>query len=167
MKKIALSFALCLALPLIASTVSAKTIKVPEDAPAISVNVPDSWKPEDTDKGITTESPDQEATVMFEVTDAKSTDKLVDENVAWLKEQKVTVDQSTKSEKDFKTENMTFSRISWDGKDEEYGPATIGFAFADVGNGKVLVVTYWITKKGMEKHEAELNKILNSVKKSH
>ena len=34
-----------------------------------------------------------------------------------------------------------------------------------IGNGKVLVMTYWITKKGMAKHEAELNKIFESVKK--
>lgn len=131
----------------------------------VSVDAPDSWSPENTDKGVVTESADKEATVFFEVTSAKGTDALLDENIAWLKDQKVSIDQASKSEKDFKTSSMSWSRISWDGTSEEWGPATIGFAFADVGNRKVLVVTYWITKKGWEKHDSELSKIFDSVKK--
>ena len=127
--------------------------------------MPDSWGPENTEKGVAVESADKEATAFFEVTSAKGTDALLDENIAWLKDQKVSIDQSSKSEKDFKTASMSWSRISWDGTSEEWGPATIGFAFSDVGNGKVLVVTYWITKKGWEKHDGELSKIFDSVKK--
>jgi hypothetical protein len=61
--------------------------------------------------------------------------------------------------------SMSWSRISWDGTSEEWGAAIIDFAFSDVGNGKVLVVTYWITKKGWEKHQSELDKIFENVKK--
>jgi hypothetical protein len=160
-----LALALCLTLPFLAVTLSAKVIKIPEEDSVVSVDAPDSWSPETTDKGVVTESADKEATVFFEVTSAKGTDALLDENIAWLKDQKVSIDQASKSEKDFKTSSMSWSRISWDGTSEEWGPATIGFAFADVGNGKVLVVTYWITKKGWEKHDSELTKIFDSVKK--
>jgi hypothetical protein len=160
-----LALALCLTLPFLAVTLSAKVIKVPEEDSVVSVDAPDSWSPENTDKGVVTESADKEATVFFEVTSAKGTDALLDENIAWLKDQKVSIDQASKSEKDFKTSSMSWSRISWDGTSEEWGPATIGFAFADVGNRKVLVVTYWITKKGWEKHDSELSKIFDSVKK--
>ncbi len=72
---------------------------------------------------------------------------MLDENIAWLKDQKVSIDQASKSEKDFTIGSMSWSRISLDGTSEEWGPATIDFAFLDVGNGKVLVVTYWITKR--------------------
>lgn len=159
-----LTWALCLTLAFTA-TLSARSIKVPEDDPAVTVNVPDSWNPETIDGGITTESEDKEATVFFEVTDAKGTAALLDENIKWLKGEKVTIDLSTKSEKEFKAGSMTWSSVSWSGTSEEWGPATIGFAFSDVGNGKVLVMTYWITKKGMATHEAELNKIFESVKR--
>jgi hypothetical protein len=164
MKK-SIALALCLTFPLLAATVSAKVIKIPEGEAVVSIDVPDSWGPENTEKGVAVESSDKEATVFFEVTGAKGTDALLEENVAWLKDQKVSIDQSSKSEKDFKTASMSWSRISWDGTSEEWGPATIGFAFSDVGNGKVLVVTYWITKKGWEKHDGELSKIFDSVKK--
>ena len=164
MKKI-ISLALCLTFTIFIATLSAKVIKIPEGNPVVSIDVPDSWGPESTEKGVAVESSDKEATVFFEVTSAKGTDALLDENIAWLKDQKVSIDQSSKSEKDFKTASMSWSRISWDGTSEEWGPATIGFAFSDVGNGKVLVVTYWITKKGWEKHDGELSKIFDSVKK--
>lgn len=91
MKK-TLPLSLCLAFSLFAASAFAKTIKLPEDSPVVSVNVPDSWKPEDTEQGITSESPDGEATVMFEIADAKSMDALIDENTNWFKEQKVVID---------------------------------------------------------------------------
>jgi hypothetical protein len=52
MKKIAIpvvAFAFSL---LLISFAPAGTVKIPDDKPAISVNIPDSWKPEETDKGI-------------------------------------------------------------------------------------------------------------------
>lgn len=160
-----LTWALCLSLALVTATLSAKTIKVPDEDPAVTVNVPESWNPEQIEKGITTESEDKEATIFFEITEAKDTSEVLDENIKWLKGEKVTIDPATKTEKDFKAGSMSWSSISWKGTSEEWGPATIGFAFSDVGHGKVLVMTYWITKKGMALHEAELNKIFESVKK--
>lgn len=47
---------------------------------------------------------------------------------------------------------------------KEFGPAVIGFLFTDVGKGKVLTVTYWITRKESEKHLATIEKIFSSVK---
>lgn len=165
MKKL-LILALCLSILPAAATLSAKTVKIPADEPSVSIDVPDSWKPEETEHGTATESADGEATVFFEVTDAKGMDSLLDENIEWLKEQKVTINEDTKSEKDFKSKSMSWSRIAWEGTSKEWGPAVIGFAFSDIGNGKLVVVTYWITKKGFEKHEADIDKIFDSVKKT-
>ncbi len=80
MKRI-LTLASCLALPLLVATLSAKTIKIPEDDPAVSVDVPDTWEPENTDEGIVVESADKEARVFFEVTEAKGADARLDENI--------------------------------------------------------------------------------------
>jgi hypothetical protein len=40
----------------------------------------------------------------------------------------------------------------------------VGFLFSDVGKGKVLTVTYWITRKDADKHLPTLEKIFSSVK---
>jgi hypothetical protein len=165
MKKNSFYLASLIAVALFAPDLSAGTIKLPEKGPLVSIEVPDSWKPEETDKGFACESPDSEATVIFEVTSAKKLDALIDENVEWLTEQKVTIDKSTQVNKDFKAAGMDWSVIGWDGKNDEYGPASIRFGFVDIGNGKILMITYWVTKKGEAKQQAVLNKMFDSVKK--
>jgi len=122
---------------------SAKTIKIPKDKPSMTVEVPDSWKPEDTDAGIACESPDQVATIFFEVTEAKEIETLINDNIDWLtKEQKVKINGASKKEGDFKANGMDWTRIAWDGDSKEWGPSDVGFMFVKVGGGKVLTVTY-------------------------
>jgi hypothetical protein len=80
----------------LSSLAPAGTLNIPEDKPAISVDIPDSWKPETTDKGIACESPDKVATIFFEVTSAKGLEALIDENVDWLtKDQGVQLDKAS------------------------------------------------------------------------
>src|ERR1700682_5411407 len=86
MKKNSFYLAGLIAVALFAPDLSAGTIKLPEKGSLVSIEVPDSWKPEETDKGFACESPDSEATVIFEVTSAKKLDALIDENVEWLTE---------------------------------------------------------------------------------
>ena len=163
-----LILALCLGLPLFAlQRASAELVKLPKgSSPVVSVNIPDKWEPEDTDKGVVCESPDKEATIFFEVTSAKKIDALIDENVEWLtSDQKVEIDKSTQKSNDFEAGGMSWKSLAWEGKSEEWGPASIILAFADTGNGKVLMVTYWVTKKGEAKHGKQLATILDSVKK--
>ena len=67
------AFASCL---LLTGLASAGTVNIPADKPAVSVNIPDSWKPEETDKGIACESPDKVATLFFEVTSGEELDAI-------------------------------------------------------------------------------------------
>src|SRR5205085_942405 len=50
-----------------ASLATAGTINVPAKRPVITVNIPDSWEPEETEKGTACESPDKVVTVFFEI----------------------------------------------------------------------------------------------------
>ena len=144
---------------------SAGTIKIPKDKPAMTVSVPDSWKPEPTDDGIAIESPDQVATIFFEVTSAKDIAELISDNVEWLtKEQKVKISEDTKKEGEFSANGMDWKKVSWDGESKEWGPSSVGFMFTKVGGNKVLTVTYWITKKDADKQTEALNKIMDSIK---
>lgn len=165
MKKIAFpvaALAFCLLLP---SRAPAETINIPEDEPAISLDIPHSWKPEVTDKGIGCESPDKVATIYFEVTPAKELNALIDDNIQWLtKDQAVKVDKASEEKQDFEVASRKWGRISWSGDSKDWGPATVGFLFTDAGKDKVLTVTYWITKEDQEKDFPTVTKILESVK---
>ena len=155
-----------IALLLTASVASAVagTVKVPSKKPIITVNIPDSWEPEETGKGIACESPDKVATVFFEiVATEKGMNKLIDENIEWLMSDRgVDIKADTKQEKDFEVGGIKSSLMSFDASSKEFGPAKVGFIFTPI-NDKVLVTTYWITVKGYEKQDAALTKILNSV----
>jgi hypothetical protein len=151
---------------LLAGLAPAETIKIPADEPVISVNIPEDWEPEATDKGYACESPDKVATVILEVTSEKGLEALIGENVDWLvKDQSVQINKASEQKQDFESTGRKWSRISWDGDSKDWGPATVGFLFTDAGDGKMLTLTYWITKKGQEKHFPTLTKIIESVKR--
>jgi len=151
---------------LLGNLAPAGTVNVPEEKPAISVDIPDSWKPEATEKGVACESPDKVATIFFEVTSAKGLEALIDENVDWLtKDQGVQLEKASEQKQEFEAASLGWKRISWSGTSKEWGPATVGFAFTDAGDGKVLTVTYWVTKKDQEKHIPTIEKIFESVKR--
>lgn len=156
-----------LLLSLFSGLATAGTIKLPEEKPAVSINVPDAWEPEeDDDGGILAESPDNVTTVYFEiVANEKEMDAAIESSVAWLLEDhKVKVDEATKGEGEFEVGGRKFHRISWEGTHPEHGPAVVGFLFTEVGQGKVLTITYWVNKKDAEKSLETLGKIFESVK---
>lgn len=165
MKKIAIPAAAVAISLLLTSLAPAGTVNIPKDEPVISVSIPDSWKPEETDKGITCESPDQVATVIFEVTSAKGANALVDENIDWLvKDQGIQIDAASKTDQNFETAGLKWAQISWSGNSKEWGPAAVGFVFTHAGNGKMVTVTYWISKKGSEKDKPVITTMFDSVK---
>lgn len=164
-KTITLPIAAALAFSLLlTSPASAGTLKIPKGKAAVSVNVPDSWEPEPNEKGFMCESPDKVVTAMFEVTPAKGLDALIEENVEWLQEQKVNIDKDSEKKGDYEAAGVSWKRISWDGKSKEWGESVVGFMFTDAGNGKVLTVTYWVTKKDFDKDAPALEEIFESVK---
>lgn len=160
-----IKFFACIALFVLATSALAETIQVPANKPAVTIDIPGTWKPEETDKGVSCESPDQVVTVFFEVVRSeKGMNALLDENINWLvKDQGVKIVDSTKSEKEFLVGGIKSSLIGYDANSKEYGPSKVGFIFTNIGN-KLLVTTYWLTIKGFDKHEATLDRILGSVK---
>lgn len=152
-------------LALFALAAQAETVKIPPKKPAILVDIPDSWAPEETAKGVVCESPDQVATVFFEVAKSeKGMNKIIDENFDWLiNEQGLKIDKSTKQERQLLVGGVQSESLVFDASNKEFGPARVGFIFTVIGE-RLLITTYWITKKGADKHDATLTQIFNSVR---
>lgn len=167
MKKIITTATLLLAL-LSTNLAVAGTVKLPADKPAAAITIPDDWSPEKDDDGnVLAESPDNTTTVYFEiVANEKEMDTAVESSVTWLMEEhEVKVDAASQEEKEFTDDTgRKWHRISWSGDHKEHGPAVVGFLFTEVGQDKVLTLTYWINKKGAEKSLEALGGIFNSVK---
>ena len=162
MKKLAISAAF--AFSLFAQAAFADIVNLPEEDPSATVFVPKSWKPDPTETGFVCESPDQAVTVIFDVASEKGSEKLIEQGIEWLVENKVEIDLKTQNEKSITIGEIQWERISWKGKSEDWGPSIVGFLFADVGNGKLVTITYWIVEKDLEKHTDALDAIIASVK---
>ena len=160
MKKLSLAvlFAFALLTPAFA-----KTFKVPEEKSFASITIPDDWKSKEIDKGVESQSADDEVYFAVEATDAKGMDKSIEEAVQFLMEQGVTVDDKTLKQSEGKINGMDGVDITWNGKDKE-GAAIISLTILSVTKDKVLLITYWASPEGTKSHSKELGAILNSVK---
>ena len=66
MKKV-LQFIAVLTLSWFASSVFAEVVYVPANKPVVTLQVPDSWKPSEIERGIEVNSPDDVVTMFFEI----------------------------------------------------------------------------------------------------
>lgn len=155
---LALLFALALLTPALA-----KTFKVPDEESFASITIPDDWKSKEIDKGVESESPDSEVYFAVEASDAQGLEKTIEEAVEFLKEKGVTVDLKTQKQTEGKINGMDVIELDWKGTDKE-GPAEISLSVVAVKSDKALLITYWASPEGTQKHIKALGEIINSVK---
>jgi hypothetical protein len=146
------------------STVShATTLNFPSDEPIATIAIPDSWKPKETETGIDATSDDDAIYISVDIADAKTSDKVIDDAVAFLEKNGVKIDGSTQKQSDEKLNGMDMSNFDWTGTDND-GDVNIGLSIVSPKEGKLLVITYWGSKGTQEKHAAELTSIITSLK---
>lgn len=142
----------------------AKTFKLPNDDFAIaSIDMPDSWKPKEVENGIEGQSADNAVYMsVVAVGSEKGMNAEIDEIFEMIKSHNVVLDDSTKKENKFKMAGFDATELLFQGKDED-GPAAISITFVPIKD-KLVIVTYWVTTSKEKEHQAEVGKIVNSLK---
>ena len=148
---------------LLSGAALADTLAFPSDAPVASISAPDGWTLEETDSGVQILAEDDAIYIYIDVADAQTSDKVIDDAVAFLDENGVTVDSATQKQSEDTVNGMSMTNFDWDGTDEN-GPVSIGLSVVSPKTGKLLVITYWGTKGEQEKHGNDLTYIINSLK---
>lgn len=160
------SLTLLSAVTLVAGLVTpavAASFKMPEKKPVISVTMPDSWKPEETDDGVQGQTPDTAVYLAVEATRSeKGVNAIIDSTFEMFKEHKVEVDKSTKKTNKLKIAGEDAEEMLFTGKDED-GPTTISITLFTVKD-TVIVISYWATTSKEEKYSAAIGKIVSSIK---
>ncbi|MGL4196507.1 MAG: histidine kinase [Allorhizobium sp.] len=152
------------AIILITATSSfAGTFTFPADEPAATVEIPDSWKPGETDYGVEATSPDNGTYISFDAAGAEDMDKVISDVFAFLEENGVTPDPASQTESKGEQNGMVYETLSWKGTDKD-GPVTIGVGVVTLSPEKIAIVTYWASAETEEANNAEVNKILTSIK---
>ena len=144
----------------------AKTFKLPDDDFAVaSIEMPDSWKPKEIDGGVAGQSEDDAVYLsVVAVGSEKEMNAEIDDTFEMLKSHNVTLDESTKKEEKFKIGSLEATELLFQGKDED-GPAAVSIVFVPIKD-KLIIMTYWVTTAKEKEHQAEVGKIVNSLKAS-
>ena len=160
--RLAVLSAVTLTLSLVAPAV-AEDFKMPEKKPVVSVTLPDSWKPEETDAGVQGQSPDGAVYLAVESSRSeKGVSEIIDSTFEMFKEHKVDVDKSTKKTNKLTIAGEEAEEMLYTGKDED-GPATISLTIFSVKD-TVIVITYWASSDKVEKDNPAIVKIVKSIK---
>ncbi len=151
---------------LAAASSQAKTLKVPSDEfPIASIDIPDSWEPEEVNNGVAGTSEDGAVYLsIVAVGSDKGMKAELDDTFAMLKEHDVDLKQDSKKENKFKVNGLDAEEMVFQGKDED-GPASVSITFVTIKD-KLLVLTYWVSTEEEKKHQEEVGKIVNSLKAS-
>ena len=142
----------------------AKTFELPDANPAVTVTLPNSWKPSEVEKGAEATSPDGETYIAVETATAKGMETLIDEDIDFLTKQGVVIDKSTQQTQDTTMNDMKVSFLHWKGKDKD-GPTAVTLGIFGVSDNLVLLMTAWSSPTGDKAHGDELTQILTSIKR--
>jgi hypothetical protein len=148
------------------ATTDAKTFKLPNDEFAIaSLDIPDSWKPKEVEKGVECQSSDDAVYMsIVAVGSEKGMNAEIDDVFEMLKSRNVTLDDSTKKENKFKAGAFDATELLYQGKDED-GPTAVSITFVPIKD-KMVIITYWVETAKEKEHQQEVGKIVNSLKAS-
>ena len=143
-----------------------KTLKVPNDEfPIASITLPEDWEQEEIQNGIAGTSDDGAVYLsLVAVGSDKGMEAELDDVFAMLKEHNVELDDKSKKEQKFKLNGLDAEELLYQGKDED-GPTSVSITFITIKD-KVLVLTYWVNTEEEKKHDAEVTKIVRSLKAS-
>jgi hypothetical protein len=127
--------------------------------------MPDSWKPKEIDGGVAGQSADDAVYLsVVAVGSEKGMNAELDDTFEMLKSHNVELDESTKKEEKFKIGSLDATELLFQGKDED-GPAAVSIVFVPIKD-KLVIMTYWVTTAKEKEHQAEVGKIVNSLKTS-
>ncbi len=108
-------------------------------------------------------SPDEGTYISFDVAGAEDMEQVISDVFAFLEENGVTPDPASQTESKGEQNGMAYQTLSWKGTDKE-GPVTIGVGVVTLSPEKIAIVTYWASAETEEANNAEVNKILESIK---
>ncbi|WP_147045576.1 hypothetical protein [Methylobacterium gnaphalii] len=155
--------AACLALT---TAAFAKPVRIAPGNPPITADIPSAWKVSEIDRGIQARTGDDEVYVWFESYMPAQFETLLAEHNAYFKKQGVAITGEAK------TQSVEFA--TYDLKSSDYpatyekGPTVIRYlSIVPKEEGRRhLLISYWASPAGDKRYDADVNKILESLRAS-
>lgn len=143
---------------------SAEEYKLPEETPVVSFSFPEKWEASEFDGGVEATSEDGEVYIAIEGVDAQGVEKSMDEAFKYLTEKGVKPNPETVKTAEGKLEGMDVVDISLEGTDED-GACKVTIMVIAASDAHGIMVIYWASPEGEKTNQADLDKIVKSIKK--
>lgn len=164
MKKLLLAAMLA---TLLAVPASAKTLKIPADAPVATIEVPDKgWTVKSIARGSELSTEDDEIYLAVEGTDLKDIGDIGIEAIKFLAREGVTIDKSSEKQSEGKLNGFDVHDLGWTGKDKD-GDVVVHLTFVAVSPTKGILFTYWASPEGDKMYDAEVTKMVKTLAKAN
>ena len=142
-----------------------ETHKVPTDDPIATIQIPNKWQSKEVGEGVEANSPDGALHFLVLPVEANKIAESMGEAMRYLRNRDaITVKSESLKQEKGNLRGMETRNVSWQGKDMK-GDVKIRFTIVSIAEKQPLLVAYWGSPEAEKKHEAELNKILQSIKK--
>lgn len=139
----------------------AKKFAFPQNNPAATVTIPDSWKTKSIEYGFQAKSPDDDVFFSIESTAASNMKKMLDENTAWMKENDIVV-TGKPAEKELNLGGLKGQLVVYPAKDGN-GETQVTLFFAESGQ-RLIFMTMWASLDEQKANEKDIDAIIASIK---
>jgi len=151
---------------LLATPVFSATHKLPEDEPIITIEIPDEWQTKEIGESIQATAPGDPIQVLIVPPEGSKIAETMGEAMRYIRNTGgIVVKADSIKNEPGKLNDMEVRRVSWEGKDKN-GDVRIQFTIVSLTGKKFVLVACWGSPKAEQKHEADLKKILQSIKKT-
>lgn len=158
MKTLCIAAALALSL---ASPAWAKKFAFPQNDPAATVTIPDTWKTKSIKYGFQAKSPDGDVFFSVESASVKAMDKMLDENTAWMKENNIKVTAKA-AERELDLGGLKSKLLVYPAKDDN-GETEVTLVFAEAGQ-RLIFITMWASREEQKANDKDIDTIIGSIK---
>lgn len=155
---------ICLAVALTLSLVApawAKKFAFPQNDPAATISIPDTWKTKTIEYGFQAKSPDGDIYFSIESASVKAMDKMLADNTAWMKDNKISF-TGKPTEKDINLGGLPGKLQAYPAKDEN-GETQILLIFAESGQ-RLIFITLWASEEEQKANDKDIGAMMSSIK---
>ena len=155
----ALLFAFCV----ISAPVFAKTFSIPSENPVATVNIPNSWEPNEYDGGVEGTSKDGDFYFAFEAVTKSNVAEATRESMIWFVKQGVMLDPNSQTTNESTLNGSPVYVVSYTGKDKD-GPTKVTMVIVSTNKkDRFLVIYGWGSEKADQANRKEIDKIIGSI----
>ena len=152
-------FAFCILL----NPVFSKTFAIPSENPIATVNIPNSWEPNEYDDGVEGTSKDGDFYFAFEAVTKSNIKDATKESMLWFQKQGVILNPDSASQNETMLNGMPVSVITFNGKDKD-GPTSVTIVVVATNKkDRFLMIYGWGSESADQANKKEIDKIINSI----